>query len=455
MEGSFSNEDDERRRVLMEAIFREHFTAVHRYISGRVRQPDVTDDLTSIVFLKAFRWLGEDRGMKQVRSWLYATARTTIADYWQEQQKNLFLTLEEIEDSAIILFEPQDDEQTQERVYHLLHLLPERERRVLLLRYFQGYSTTEIGQELGLTVGHVRVLQLRALRRAALLEAQERSLSEMDEPTNEPVTIYTEQGQHVLEMAKEEALSFNHYYIGTEHLLLGILSEGSAATPLIKQGATLARLRAEMLAIIGKNEPDPRAGTPFTPRSQRILEMAGKIAEERGERAINPEHILQAVVSEKRGIAVQMLRSIGVNLDNWQAAEEQPSAEKNEQYIRLLEQQIARSSQLDEEEERRLAHLVARGRAEQRRAELLKETPDAHLVEEGNAAYFRLIKASQHLVLLVAKEYLSPERDMGAIINEGNGGLSLAAATYGLKMHTSFSKYAIHQIHLQIMEGLG
>jgi DNA-directed RNA polymerase specialized sigma24 family protein len=99
MGGSFS-EEDERRRALMEAIFREHFTAVHRSISNKVRQPDVADDLTSMVFLKAFRWLREDRGVGQIRSWLYATARTTIADYWQEQQKSLFLPLERIEDSS-------------------------------------------------------------------------------------------------------------------------------------------------------------------------------------------------------------------------------------------------------------------------------------------------------------------------------------------------------------------
>ncbi len=450
---SFSQED-ERRRALMETIFQEHFIAVHRYISNKVRQPDVVDDLTSLVFLKAFRWLLEDRGVGQVRSWLYATARTTIADYWQEQQKSLFLPLERIENSTVVQFAPQDDEQTQQRVYHLLHLLPERERQVLLLRYFQGYSTAEVGQELGLHVGHVRVLQLRALRRAALLEAKERSLSLMHESTNEPVTIYTEQGRRVLDLAKEEALSFHHHYIGTEHLLLGILSEGSAAAPLIEQGATLARVQAELLFVVGKNEPDPRAGTPFTPRSQRILEMAGEVAQERAETAIRPEHILQAVVCEKQGIAVQMLRSMGVNLDYWLATEEKPSAEKNEQYISRMERRIAQCPQLDEEEERRLAHLVARGRAEQRRAELLKETPDPHLIAQGNDAYFRLIPASQYLVLSVAKEYFGAGRDAREIINAGNGGLSLAAATFGLKKQTPFRTYAIHQIHLQIIEAL-
>src|SRR6266487_3708159 len=117
---TFSGED-EQRRALMEAIFREHFIAVHGYIANKVRQPEVVDDLTSMVFLKAFRWLGEDRGVRQVRRWLYTTARTTIADYWQEQQKSLFLPLESVENSSVVLLEPQDDEQTQERVYHLLH----------------------------------------------------------------------------------------------------------------------------------------------------------------------------------------------------------------------------------------------------------------------------------------------------------------------------------------------
>jgi len=276
----------------------------------------------------------------------------------------------------------------------------------------------------------------------------------MHESTNEPVTIYTEQGQSVLDLAKEEALSFHHHYIGTEHLLLGILSEGSAAASLTSQGATLSRVRAELLSVIGKNEPDPGAGAPFTPRSQRILEMAGERARERGETAISPEHILQALVYEKQGIAVQMLRSIGVNLDSWQATEEKPSPEKNEQYIRQMEHRIAQNPQLDEEEERRLAHLVARGRAEQRRGELLKETPDFRLVEEGDAAYFRLIPASEHLVLSVAKEYFRPQRDAREIINAGNEGLSLAAVTFGLKKQTPFRAYAIHMMHLQIMEAL-
>ncbi|MBE3559939.1 MAG: sigma-70 family RNA polymerase sigma factor [Ktedonobacteraceae bacterium] len=453
-----SSDDDEQRRRRMDVIFREHFSAVHRYVSRLVRRPDVADDLTSMVFLRAFRWLLEDRGVGQVRSWLYATARSIVADYWQEQQKSLLLPLERIEDIPAVLCEPQDNEQVQQYVYHLLHLLPERERQVLLLRYFQGYSTAEIGQQLGLKAGYVRVLQLRALRRAAMLDAKERSHTLMQESTNEPITSYTQQGERVLELAKAEALSLRHPYLGTEHLLLGILREGSAAGQLTAQGVTYPLVRAELLSTLGECEPDPSAeipsDTPLTPRSQRILALAGEGAKRRGETAIGPEHILRALVNEKHGLAVQILQSIGVELAPWQEEKKKPTIQENEEYLRELEKRIAQKPQLDEEEERRLAHLVARGRREQRRAKLLKESADAQLIEQGDAAYFELIPACQHLVLSVAKEYLGPGRDLREIVDAANAGLSLAAVTFGLKQRTSFRSYARHMMHLQIINYL-
>ena len=281
--GSFFSEEDEQRRTLMEAIFREHFTEVHRYISNKVRQPDVADDLTSIVFLKAFRWLLEDRGMRQVRSWLYATARTTIADYWQEQKKKNSFPLEEvIEDNIAASFNQLHDGQTQEYVQRLLHLLPIRERQVLFLCYLQGYTAREVGQELGISAGHVRVLKLRALRRAALLEAEERKLSTM----NEEVLIYTEQGKMFLTWQKKKLSLSITIILEFEHLLLGILREGSAAAPLIEQGTTLEHVRAGLLFMIGRGQAASDTGFPFTPRSQRVLALAGKEAREHGETAI-------------------------------------------------------------------------------------------------------------------------------------------------------------------------
>lgn len=450
--GSSFSEENERRRALMEAIFREHFTEVHRYISSKVRQPDVADDLTSMVFLKAFRWLLEDRGMRRGRSWLYATARTTIADYWQEQQKRPSLPLEMIEDNAAVPFEQQDDEQIQERVHGLLHLLPARERQVLFLRYLQGYTAAEVGRELGLTAGHVRVLQLRALRRAALLEAGERSFSRMNEPVNEPVTTYTEQGQRVLDLANEEALSFSHHSIGAEHLLLGILREGSAAAPLIEQGMTLERVRAGLLFLRGKGQPDPDAGTPLTPQSQQILAGAGTEARDRGETAISPHHILHALQSEERGhgIARGLLQSLGV--ERLKVKKPPVDESENERVLRWMERRIEQNPPLSPEEEQQFAHMVARGETEKRRAERLDDTPDHRLVEEGEAAYFRLISTGQHLVLSVAKEYFAPGRDWRQLINAGNMGLTFAVSQFGMKTQVPFRSYAAHWIHLEIIE---
>lgn len=433
----------------MEAIFREHFTEVHRYISNKIRQPDVADDLTSIVFLKAFRWLLEDRGIGQVRSWLYATARTTIADYWQEQQKKPSLPLEMIEENAVVPFESSDDEQAQKRVQRLLHLLSARDRQVLFLHYLQGYTAAEVGQELGLNAGHVRVLQLRALRRAALFEAEERSPSQMNEPT----TTYTEQGQRVLDLAKEEALSFNHHYIGAEHLLLGILREGSAGVSLIERGTTLEHVQAGLLFLIGKGQLAPDPGIPFTPQSQRILERAGKEARDQGETAINPHHILHALQSEEQGygIARETLQSLGIG--RLKVAKPLIIESDNERILRWQEHRVEQNPPLSLEEEQQLIHLIARRDIENWRAQRLEEVPDRRLVEEGDVAYSRLIQTSQHLVLSVAKEYMIAGRDWRKIINAGNLGLTYATSQFDVKTQVPFRSYATHWIHLEIIEG--
>ena len=444
------SEKDEQRRALMETIFREHYTEIHSFISNKVRQPDIADDLTSMVFLKAFRWLLEDRGMRQARSWLYAMARTTLADYWQEQLKRTSLPLEAIEDSAGVPFEQVENEQTQKRVQRLLSLLPAREREVLLLRYLQGYTSAEAGRELGLSAGHVRVLQLRALRQAALFETEERKLSQM----NEQDLIYTEQGQRVLTLAKEEALALKHHYIGTEHLLLGILAEGSAAAPLIEQGTTLEHVRAGLIFLIGRDQGDPEAGTPLTSQARQVLAWAGQQAHENGGMAISPQHILHALQSAESeyGITYGMLQSLGVER---RPGQKQPVDENaNESALGLQEYLIEMQPALSPEEELQLAHLVIRGEKEKKRAEYCNESPDSHIVEESKTAYFRLFLASQHLVLSVAKEYFAPGKDVGKLLEVGNRGLSYAIHKFGMKTQVPFRSYAAHWIHLEIMESV-
>ncbi len=429
----------------MEALFREHYTQVHAFISSKVRQPDIADDLTSMVFLKAFRWLLEDRGMRQVRSWLYATARTTLADYWQEQLKHAAFPLEMIEDSAIAPYEQSENEQTQEHVQRLLSLLTAREREVLRLRYLQGYTAAEIGRKLGLSAGHVRVLQLRALRQAALFETKERMLSQM----NEKDFTYTDQGQRVLELAKEEALSLRHYYIGTEHLLLGILAEGSAATPLIEQGTTLEHVRAGLIFLIGRDQGDPESKISFTPQSQHVLAQANHAA---GGMAISPQHILHALQSAEGeyGITYGMLQSLGVER---RAGPRQSVDEKaNESALNLEKYLIELYPTLSPEEEMQLAHLVTCSEQEKKRAEYGHKSLDSQIVEEGKLAYFRLFIASQQLVFSIATEYVTTGKDVRKLLEAGNKGLTYAIYKFGMKKQVPFRSYATHWIHLEIME---
>ena len=447
---SFSGKD-EQRRALMETVFREHYTEIHSFISHKVRQLDVADDLTSIVFLKAFRWLLEDRGMRQVRSWLYAAARTTLADYWQEQLKRTSVPLEMIEDSAFVPFEPLENDQTQQRVQRLLSLLPAREREVLLLRYLQGYTAVEVGRALGLSAGHVRVVQLRALRQVALFETEERKLSQMHEKD----LIYTEQAQRVLELAREEALSFQHYYVGTEHLLLGILAEGSAVASLIEQGTTLEHVRAGLLFLVGRDQGDPEAGIPLTPQSQQILAWAGQEAQVSAEATISPLHILHALQSAESeyGITYGMLQSLGVE----RRPNQMPSAGEiaNDQALPLENHPLTELyPALSPQEELELAHIAARSEREKKRAKSFNESPDSHVVEEGKIAYFRLFLANQQLVFSIAKEYFAPGKDVGKLLEAGNKGLTYAIHKFGMKTQVPFRSYAAHWIHLEIMEAV-
>jgi RNA polymerase sigma factor (sigma-70 family) len=150
------------------SAFRENAAKIYRFIYAKVGNREAAEDLTSEVFLKATRWLAQDRSAESIRAWLYTVARSTIADYWRAQSQQPTVPLE---DPDAVLYcgteAPQEVRRTRERAGRILDTLPEREREVLRLRFLHGYTAPEIGQALGLTPGNVRILQLRALRRAA------------------------------------------------------------------------------------------------------------------------------------------------------------------------------------------------------------------------------------------------------------------------------------------------
>ena len=150
------------------STFRENAAKIYRFIYAKVGNREAAEDLTSQVFLKAVRWLAQDRSADSIRSWLYTVARSAIADYWREQSQQPTVPLDDLD---AVLFcgreGPEEVRRTRERAWRILDALPQREREVLRLRFLHGYTAGEIGRELGLTPDHVRVLQLRALRRAA------------------------------------------------------------------------------------------------------------------------------------------------------------------------------------------------------------------------------------------------------------------------------------------------
>jgi len=270
---------------------------------------------------------------------------------------------------------------------------------------------------------------------------------------NEKDLIYTGQSQRVLELAKEEALSLKHHYIGTEHLLLGILAEGSAAAPLFEQGTTHEHVRAGLVFLVGTDQGDPEAGTPLTPQSRYVLAWASEIARESGG-AISPQHILHALQSleSEYGITYGMLQSLGVER---RAGQKLPTDEKANESALILEEELSKLyPALSPEEERHLAHLAIQGEKEKKRAEYLNEGPDSRIVEEGKIAYFRLFMASQQLVLSVTKEYIVPGKDVGKLLEAGNRGLMYAIHKFGMKMQVPFRSYAAHWIHLEIMESV-
>jgi len=128
---------------------------------------------------------------------------------------------------------------------------------------------------------------------------------------------FTERARKVLVLAKEEARRFNHDYIGTEHVLLGLIREGEGVACAVLQnlGADLERLRIEIEKLISSGSTTSVLGDiPFTPRAKKALELAAEEARSLGHNYIGTEHILLGLLREEEGLASQALFSLGIDL---------------------------------------------------------------------------------------------------------------------------------------------
>src|SRR5207253_6310153 len=132
---------------------------------------------------------------------------------------------------------------------------------------------------------------------------------------------FTERARKVLQLAQEEAQRFNHNYIGTEHLLLGLVREGDgvAAKVLANLGVELNKVRSAVEFIIGRGDRAVLGEIGLTPRAKKVIELAVDEARRLNHHYIGTEHLLLGLVREGEGIAAGVLESLGVSLEKVRA----------------------------------------------------------------------------------------------------------------------------------------
>jgi ATP-dependent Clp protease ATP-binding subunit ClpA len=128
---------------------------------------------------------------------------------------------------------------------------------------------------------------------------------------------FTEPARQVVVLAQEEAQALKHDYIGTEHLLLGLVraGDGIAAHVLTSLDITVERVRAQIVLIVGSGDDISPTKIPFTPRSKQVLEQALQEALRLNHNYIGTEHILLGLTSEREGVGARILLDFGVDFD--------------------------------------------------------------------------------------------------------------------------------------------
>jgi RNA polymerase sigma-70 factor (ECF subfamily) len=162
-------------RARFEAIYDQHVTAIHRFVYARVGNRPDAEDLTGQVFMRAVEQLDLDRPAAQISAWLYRVAQNAVADYWRAFYRLPQIGVEQVAASwEPVMPQPDphadaDADRAATAVRHLLKRLPDQYARVLELRFLHRLSVAETASQLGISHGNAKVLQYRALRKAALL----------------------------------------------------------------------------------------------------------------------------------------------------------------------------------------------------------------------------------------------------------------------------------------------
>ena len=151
-------------------FYRAHYDRIYGYVFQSVKNHHDAEDLTSTIFLKVVSGLDDTHGSTEVNIWLFQLTRTVIADYWRAQALATLFSLEALLESGweVPTEEPLSVNDTAaNRVQLLLQALPARYREVLTCRFLLQLSIRDTARRMGLTVANAKVMQFRALKRAA------------------------------------------------------------------------------------------------------------------------------------------------------------------------------------------------------------------------------------------------------------------------------------------------
>jgi RNA polymerase sigma factor (sigma-70 family) len=158
-----------------EQVYDQHVVAIYRFVYARVGNRPDAEDLTAQVFVRAVEQLDTGRDPGQIAAWLYRVAQNAVADYWRAFYRLPLVGADHVApgweptDAGSRQPDPAAEDGTRARVEALLRRLPDNYRRVLELRFLQRLSVAETASAMGISHGNAKVLQYRALRRAALI----------------------------------------------------------------------------------------------------------------------------------------------------------------------------------------------------------------------------------------------------------------------------------------------
>jgi RNA polymerase sigma factor (sigma-70 family) len=168
----------ERKPLSGDELYRAHVRPIYCFIYSKVGNRETAEDLTSDVFVRALSHLDPTREEHSIIAWLYRVARNLVTDYWRQGQSTSVIALDQVRNLRASTFKPDilRQDQTARSANDLLAMLPSNYRSVLQYRLIEGLSVAETAEKMSTSVANVKVLQHRALKRAAELRGSDTSV---------------------------------------------------------------------------------------------------------------------------------------------------------------------------------------------------------------------------------------------------------------------------------------